>query len=226
MMLLTERLLAAARFVRQGARTADIGSDHAKLPIFLINSGIAEIALASDINEGPAERSRKAVQRAGLADRISVSVRDGLDGIESFEPTDIVIAGMGGELISRIIDDSDYPKRQGIRLILQPMTKPAYLREYLYSNGFDIVDEALADEGKIYQIIVSEYTGVYKTVPDEYLLIGEKNIVHKDPLLIRHIDGILASLEKRINGLTSSGREAEYEMALSGRIKSIRGVFI
>ena len=221
-MLLSNRLKAVAEFVRRGARVADIGSDHAKLPIYLVGEGFAEYALASDVNEGPAERSRKAVLRSGLEDRISVSVSYGLDGIETFAPTDIVIAGMGGELISEIIDRSDYPENHNVLLILQPMTKAAHLREYLYSDGFDIVDEDFVLDGKLYQIIAARYSGVFRTVPEEYLLIGERNLEKKTDLLKMHIDGILAAIEKRVNGLAVSGKDFSEEKELYGRIKAIR----
>ena len=166
--------MAAAEFVRPQAVVADIGTDHAYLPVFLVKNGIAARAVASDINEGPVLRAKKNVTEAKLSDKIEVLRRDGLEGYENSGVTDIIICGMGGELIVQIIGEAKFTAKEGVRLILQPMTKAAELRRFLVSSGYSIIGEKLAeDDGKIYQIICAEYSGTAQLYTEAELLIGK-----------------------------------------------------
>ena len=124
------RLLAAAGYARQGKFIADVGTDHAYLPVYLAEAGVSAGAVATDINRGPLERAAANVAAAGLSDKITLRLADGLDGVEAFCPEDIFILGMGGELIARILGNSDSIKNENIRLILQPMTRQAALRRF------------------------------------------------------------------------------------------------
>lgn len=174
---LDSRLLACASFVRAGAVAADIGSDHAYLPIYLVKHGICPRAVASDINEGPVKRAKINVAVSGLSDKIDLLLADGLDKASALSPDDIIIAGMGGELIRDIIDASEYVRDPRIRLILQPMTMPEVLRAYLAENGFNIIDEKVCTAAdKCYQIICAEYDGVVREYSRFELLLGHINI--------------------------------------------------
>ena len=164
---LTPRLMTAVAYVRGGRLLADIGTDHAYLPIYLCEQGIltpvaagnGEIlcAVAADINKGPVERADQHIAAAGLTSRIKTRQTDGLDGLDAYDPADIVIFGMGGELIAAILAASPWVNREGRRLILQPMTHAEKLREYLLSAGYAIVGETLSREGeRIYQTICAE----------------------------------------------------------------------
>ena len=158
------RLAVAASFGRPGKRVADIGTDHASLPIFLVGNGVTDSALACDINIGPLNAAKRNIEAAGLSDKINTKLTDGLEGIADFKPEDIYILGMGGELIWRIIENSELPRSEGIRLILQPMTHAHDLRQGLYDNGFNIVGETLTrDRERVYQIIVAEYDGAVRS---------------------------------------------------------------
>lgn len=154
---LSPRLNAAAEFVREGKTVADVGTDHAYLPIYLVSCGKTPRAVASDINEGPYRRAADNVRAYGLCDRIYVLHCSGLDGIERYSPQDIIICGMGGELIASILEGAPWTKNGNIRLILQPMTHPEALRGFLLGNGYRIVDERLVKEDRIYQIICASY---------------------------------------------------------------------
>ena len=164
---LTPRLMTAVPFVRGGRLLADIGTDHAYLPIYLCEQGILTpvaagngemlCAVAADINKGPVERADQHIAAAGLTSRIKTKQTDGLYGLDAYDPADIVIFGMGGELIAAILAASPWVNREGRRLILQPMTHAEKLREYLLSAGSAIVGETLSREGeRIYQTICAE----------------------------------------------------------------------
>ena len=155
---LTPRLMTAVPYVRGGRLLADIGTDHAYLPIYLceqgrltpVTAGNGEslCAIASDINKGPVERADQHVAAAGLSSVIRTHQTDGLTGLDVYDPDDIVIFGMGGELIAAILESAPWVNREGRRLILQPMTHAEKLRAYLLSSGFAIVGETLSREGE------------------------------------------------------------------------------
>ena len=209
---LSERLRTAASYVRSGAFVADIGTDHAYLPIYLVLGGVASKALASDINEGPILKARENISKYGLDNKISTQIANGLDGVEAFAPSDIVICGMGGELIARIIDASPYVKNAGVRLILQPMTCVYELREYL-QNGFCIIDESIVcEDGKIYQIICAEYDGKTHTYTKAELELGKRNIEKRAVGYSELLFSTIAKKQKKLAGLRTGGCEtAEIE---------------
>ncbi len=164
---LSPRLATAVPYVRPGHLVADIGTDHAYLPIFLCESGILAptragdiCAVAADINHGPVERARIHIHAAGLSDRIVTVETDGLRGLDVYDPADILVFGMGGELIASILDAAPWIRTPGRRLVLQPMTHAEKLRAYLSENGWPICGETLSREGeRIYQTLSAEWGG-------------------------------------------------------------------
>ncbi len=172
---LSPRLAAVASLVGKGT-VADIGTDHAQLPIWLVQNGHPR-ALASDINEGPCQRARVNIYQWGLHGKINVKCCAGLDGIEDFAPDNIVIAGMGGEMIMSILAASEYPKKSRCRLILAPQSMQDVLRRYLCESGFSIAEEIVVqDGGKYYQILSAEYTGDNTTLEDYEYKLGRINL--------------------------------------------------
>ena len=161
-MILDTRLRAAAEMVPRGARLADIGSDHAYLPIALCLEGKIEYALASDINEGPVASARANIAKNGLASKIEAIRADGLDDARDFAPDCITVLGMGGELIVTILDRAEWVRDERITLVLQPMTHAEILSEYLAANGFAVSDERIVSVGerddRIYRLIKASYT--------------------------------------------------------------------
>ncbi len=155
---LDRRLQCAARQVRMGSRLADIGTDHALLPVALVRSGVCPYAVASDIRTGPAERARRAVEEARLADRIEVRLGPGLSVLQPEEADDLVIAGMGGETIVSILGEAPWIRSSHFRLILQPMSRPEVLRRWLHRAGFLLEAEpAVEDGGHLYSILRAHY---------------------------------------------------------------------
>lgn len=171
------RLSAAAAYVRPGAVFADIGTDHAYLPIALLQSGIIRRGLAADIAEGPLSRAREHIAACGCSDKIDTLLTDGLTGVERYTPTDIAVCGMGGELIARILSDAPFTRDPALRLILQPMTMQPHLRLWLAENGYSIDDETIACAGgKRYPVLCCHYTGVPETCSPLEALLGKRNI--------------------------------------------------
>ncbi len=161
---LSPRLLSAVPYVREGDFVADVGTDHAYLPIYLCESGRicprkagALCAVASDINKGPVERATVHIAAAGLTASILTVQTDGLCGLDRYDPDTVIIFGMGGELIAAILAAAPWLRRDGRRLILQPMTHAERLRAYLVEGGFAIIGETLSQEGeRVYQTICAE----------------------------------------------------------------------
>lgn len=153
--ILTPRLSNIVSHVN-GKTVADIGTDHAYVPIKLILYGLCEKAIASDVRPGPVEIARSNIEKYGFCDRISVRMGSGLSVLTPGEADDIIIAGMGGELISDIIKANEDTARAS-RLILQPMNSQYELRHFLSENGFEIETEDISVEGfKVYNLIVAK----------------------------------------------------------------------
>ena len=156
---LSLRLQAIEKHIGRGCRVADIGTDHAYLPIHIIESGLCEKVIACDIKSGPLKTAEKNIQAAGVSG-VELRLCDGLSGIHENEIDTAVIAGMGGEIIRDIIESAAFIKDEGTKLILQPMTSAEDLREYLSCFGFEILsEEAVEDAGRIYPVIVTRYSG-------------------------------------------------------------------
>ena len=141
-MKLDQRLSAVAALVRLGSRLADIGTDHAYLPVWLVQNGVCPAAIAADLRPGPLEAARRHVAAAGLEDRISLRLGDGLAPVFPGEADDIVIAGMGGETIAAILAAADWLADARLRLVLQPMSRAEETRRWLLKNGFSGMDTA------------------------------------------------------------------------------------
>ncbi|MCT3132316.1 tRNA (adenine(22)-N(1))-methyltransferase [Lactococcus lactis] len=155
---LSKRLKAVADYVDNGARLADIGSDHAYLPTYLMQKLVIDFAVAGEVVKGPFEIAKNHVAEADLSDRIVVRLANGLGAIENTDKIDtIVIAGMGGILISEILEAGKEKLSPVKRLILQPNNHEESLRQWLVNHQFVIKkEEILLEAGKFYEIIVAE----------------------------------------------------------------------
>lgn len=185
-----KRLLAAAEYVavssavdRNGKKIcADIGCDHGYLSIYLIEKGICDRVYASDINEKPVSIAKKNIavrdtRGMGLCDKIDVRLTDGLCGLGGLGINHVIICGMGGEVISGILDRARDFWNGDVRFILQPMSSEYELRLWLSQNGFEISDETLlSDSGRIYTVMSVVYTGEKYTYGQAELMLGRHNI--------------------------------------------------
>ena len=170
---LDKRLLSCADYVRVGAVLADIGTDHGYLPLFLLREGRIQRAYLCDVNEGPLSSAKRNAKADGFADKCEFILTDGAAALRDKGITDYTICGMGGELIARIVEDAPHLKDEGVRLILQPMTKQEHLRRYLALAGFKVLDERFSfDSGKYYVTMVAEYTALSREITLEEAELG------------------------------------------------------
>ena len=219
------RLSSAAKFVRQGARFADIGTDHAYLPIFLIKEGRIDFAFASDINEGPLASAIENAKEAGVYSKMEFAQADGLDAIRNKGITDIAICGMGGELISSIIDRAEFVRKPEIRLILQPMSKFSHLRRELAKMGYEIEDEEYSEsQGKNYVTLSARFTGEVREIDDLEAEFGSEELLKALSESKRDfISRRAAALSKAAEGLKRGGQDDTLESRLCAYAKEILG---
>jgi tRNA (adenine22-N1)-methyltransferase len=201
---LNPRLLKIAQLVPKSKVLADIGTDHAYIPIWAVKNGIVDFAIASDINSGPVERARKNVNCFCLSEKIDMRLGPGLSTVNPDEAEVIVIAGMGGILISDILENGNEAAKKAKRLILQPMTAAKELRTYLCRNGYSIQEEHLVREDeKIYNILCVKFGDICQYSERE-LLLGRGVEATSPKLFDEYKSRILQKLEKREKGLEKS----------------------
>ncbi len=178
MINLDKRLLVCAEMVSGSGIVCDVGTDHAYLPVYLVQNGKCEKAIASDIGENPLSFARKHIEKYHLSDKIKTVQSDGLKNINPDGLTDIIIAGMGAETICEILKNSEWIKSE-VNLILQPMTKEPILRRWLLNNKFEIKSEMAVKDGKfIYTVIKAVYTKEDIQEDDTFEYIGKLDMTH------------------------------------------------
>ncbi|MGN0521734.1 MAG: class I SAM-dependent methyltransferase [Eubacterium sp.] len=210
MQKLSERLLAVASLVKKGAVIADVGTDHGFLPVYLIENGIVDEAVALDVNEGPLSSCKALVEKENLQNKIKVRLSDGLDNLCPDECDTVIIAGMGGELIADILSRHKWIKNK--HLILQPMTHSEITRRFLFDSGFEINDDIIVKDGRHYYSVMGAcYTGEVKrkSRADYYLgnikdfsqkeyFIHLKNYLYNKSKSGEDLSDVLQALEEKI----------------------------
>ena len=207
-MKLSKRLETIASFVPKGSKIADIGTDHGYIPIYLVENGAAVRALAMDVREGPLARAREHVEEHGLSDRIETRLSDGMEKLRSGEADTVIIAGMGGELILRIISEAPWLCAMDKHLVLQPMTTAMQLREGLAALGFTIDrEEAVVDSDKIYSVMSVYYTDQKR---DNLKLIDlyMGQIKPGSPFSARYAKSVRHNIENKIKGMRHGGADS------------------
>lgn len=156
--ILSQRLQDVANYIPTGARLLDVGSDHAYLPIYLMEKGLIDFAIAGEVVKGPYDSAVTNVASSGLSDKIQVRLANGLAAFEEADDISVItICGMGGYLISDILENGRAKLTNVDRLILQPNNREDELRDWLGRNGFKIIAEKIMTENdKFYEIMVVE----------------------------------------------------------------------
>ena len=201
-MNIPHRLLEIAGLVK-GKRLADIGTDHGYLPIYLLDKGIINYAVCSDVKQGPLANAEKNIRKYGLENKTRLCLADGLCGVQSNEVDTAVIAGMGGEMIAHILE-AGIP--EGIdSFILQPMRNIDILRKKLHCTGLKITQEKLVNEkGKFYIIICAEKGNETSWTGEEYLV---SPLLKTDPLWEEYSSKEKAKLLRNLAELDKSDDE-------------------
>lgn len=225
--VLDARLALAASFVRPGCAVCDVGTDHAYLPIYLIQSGVSPYAVVTDINPAPLARAQDNALRYNCRDRLSFCLTDGIPGevLEARNVRDILICGMGGELIARILAEAPYTRSAGIRSILQPMSSAADLRLYLAQAGYCVEDERLASAaGRLYTCMSVVWDGVSRSLSAAEAVLGCVNIqrgLSGAELFGAYLRREYVSACKRYAGRRAGGLPSDAEKTLLDELRSI-----
>ncbi|SBW03587.1 conserved hypothetical protein [uncultured Eubacteriales bacterium] len=219
---LSPRLQSVAGLVPRGARFADVGTDHAYLPVWLILSGVLDHAIASDLREGPLDRARQTAERYGVAERMSFRMCDGLDHIASDEVDTVAIAGMGGETIAQILAAAPWTAEGGLRFLLQPMTAHPELRAWLNGHGFRIERELLTCEGKTIYSTFLVTPGQDEPLTQAEVWAGRQTQGMDAPLRGQYLEKLVRRAESAVLGVRRSAkpedivRREELEQAAIG----------
>lgn len=210
MISLDNRLKTAAALCRSGGVICDVGTDHALLACYLAKNGAKEV-IASDINDGPLEAACRTVEQEGCGN-VRVLKSDGLAAIDYAD--DVIICGMGGELIADIIVGCRFLS-ENTRFILQPMTKPEILRRRLYADGFEILEERTAYDGKrAYVVILAAYTGEKRDIDEFFAFSGKVT----DPKFLKLTAEKLLKNARGMDSSESFAEEAERLRSLAQKI--------
>lgn len=204
-MKLDGRLGLIADSIPKCSILTDLGTDHAYIPIYAVKASVCERALATDNRPGPLMNAAKNIGKHRLENLIETRLGDGLEPVRESECDVVVIAGMGGPLIRRILSASYEKAKKCRKLLLQPNNAAEALRKWLYENGFSITTEKLAEDcGKLYCLMEAEWKGLYEEKDDFACYIGDKLLDSNDPLLEAYLKKKLRELDKIINGRSRS----------------------
>jgi tRNA (adenine22-N1)-methyltransferase len=199
------RLKIIASMIDKCVKMADIGTDHAYIPIYLIKNTICDSAIASDINKGPVEKAKKNIQNENLEQKIQCRLGGGFSTIAPHEVQIAVIAGMGGNLIRDIIEEDLDVFKTLDSCIVQPVQNPEVIREYIYRKGYKILEEELCiEDNKFYEIIKIKFDDNPISIDPIYYEIGQKLVDKKHPLIKEYIEYKLNKYSKVYSNLLES----------------------
>lgn len=199
---LDPRLALLAEMVRPGVRVADVGTDHGYLIAWLTASGKIPGGYACDINQKPLEKAAFSLREYGVAEKVSLILCDGLTAVPSEGCDEIIIAGMGGDTIWKIIDGASWTRREQYRFLLQPMTKAASLRRALYENGFALEQErAAVSNGFPYCVMAVRYTGEKRRISTAFAW-GGLLAADPSPLARAYMERVCTLLKIKVDGMS------------------------
>ena len=220
--MISKRLELVASFVPQGSILLDVGSDHAYLPIELVERGQIEAAIAGEVVDGPYQSALKNVEAHGLKEKIQVRLANGLAAFEEEDQVSVItIAGMGGRLIATILEEG-LDKLSGVeRLILQPNNREDDLRIWLQDNSFQIIAESILEEaGKFYEILVVEAGQMKLSASD--VRFGPFLSKETSPIFVQKWQKEVAKLEFALNQIPE--KNIEERQVLVDKIQAIKEV--
>lgn len=204
-MQLSERLLAVAGLVTPGLRLADVGTDHGYIPLWLTEQGVIPGAIAMDVNQGPLERARENIRNHGLEEKIETRLSDGVAALRPGEAESVVIAGMGGCLMIKILEEGAEVLQTVKELVLQPQSDIDQVRRYLYAAGYQITKEKMILEDGKYYPMMHVVHGIEEQLSDIEYLYGPCLLKKKDACLKTYLEKEGRTLKQIKEGLAKRG---------------------
>ena len=219
---LSPRLQAVADFVPEGEAVVDVGTDHGYIPIYLVETGKAPRAFAMDVGKGPLERAKAHVQQLNpqIRERITLRLSDGLKELKPGEAGAVVIAGMGGDLMMRILNEGRHVWDTVKTWVLSPQSEPERVRRFLEEEGFAILREMMVKDGGKYYTVMEVRRGTMKLEHEEDYWYGPCLIKEKSPVLLEY----LAQEEGRICGILSGFERQKPEQWTKGQLAAAGGL--
>ena len=213
---ISRRLKAVAALVSPGLVLADVGCDHGYIPIYLIQKGKIPRAIAMDINQGPLLRAREHIREWGLEDYIETRLSDGVEALNPGEAQCLVIAGMGGPLMEKILTQGKDVVKNMIELILQPQSEIGHFRRFLAENGYAVIKEDMVEEDGKYYPMMKAVQGQMKYTKKAEYLYGKELLEKRHPVLKEFLEkedrAARELLEKLSSVDTPSARKRSEEL--------------
>ncbi|MDU7065150.1 MAG: class I SAM-dependent methyltransferase [Lactobacillus crispatus] len=205
------RLNTLAKMVDPGSRVADIGTDHAYLPIELVKNGKIDYAIASDVAEGPLENAKNDIAAAGLTEQIETRLGSGLETVTHADQIDtVVIAGMGGKLMTDILDRAWSKDAQFKTLVLEPNIGEAGVRNWLMMHNYKIISEKLiAEAGHTYELIKASLTEEKHEMTEKEIFFGPFIVQEKNTVFYQKWEGQLAYYQRLLVNLNKARKKDE-----------------
>ena len=227
--MLSERLQAIADLIEYGETMADIGTDHGFLPVYLIKTGKCPYAIATDISSKSLKKAENLIDAEDVLNDCSARVGDGLDPIEKGEVDDVVIAGMGGILMTEILSADISKSRSFKKFILQPRSKIHYLRKWIRDNGFSIKKESIVKEGERFcEILLVEVSENYSSSDGDEFLISdyfpESLVSNPNDLTLEYLKYNLLKNETILTNLTENMSKTEGNASNAMKMKDFKKI--
>ena len=204
---ISKRLLCCASMVQSGSRVADIGTDHGYLGIYLLQSGAARHVIACDLRKDPLENARRNAKLFGVDGEMKLRLSDGLEKILPDEVDTVVMAGMGGDLIQKILSQCPWRKREGLQFILQPQSAGNVLRRWLCEDGFEIQREEPVQDGHFLYTVMDIRQGEPAPLTPGTEYASPALLASGSPLVGNYLARVENALQETVRGLTNAEKQ-------------------
>lgn len=204
---ISKRLLCCASMVQPGSRVADIGTDHGYLGIYLLQSGAARHVIACDLRKDPLENARRNAKLFGVDGEMELRLSDGLEKIRPDEVDTVVMAGMGGDLIQKILSQCPWRKREGLQFILQPQSAGNVLRRWLCEDGFEIRREEPVQDGHFLYTVMDIRQGEPAPLTPGTEYASPALLASGIPLVGNYLARVENALQETVRGLTNAEKQ-------------------
>lgn len=227
---LRPRLEAVAAMVQGSSTLADVGCDHGRLSVSLLQRNMIQRALALDISAPSLDKARALAERCGIGLQIELRLSNGLQGLHPGEADAVVLSGMGGLLIARLLEQGAEAARAAGRIVMQPMGGAGDLRRYLCNNRFRILDESLIyDGGRFYQVIKAadgEPAQMPPGWPQGVFGLGWVNAEKNAPAMIKLLDRLYAGNDRRLSLAKKNGVMPERLIDRQRELEAVRSFLL